>query len=95
MVTDGIRNPHNSVRSHHSTSNYPIHFAYFINPNSDRFRLRMMRVSSYQARKLEAQKHFITTFAEYVYAVIDGASDLSDRAHSRRYNDLSCIAVDP
>ena len=32
MVMDATRNPHNSVKSHHSTSTSPIHFAYFINP---------------------------------------------------------------
>ena len=57
------------VRSHDSTSDYPIHFAYFINPNRNSFWVRAMKVSS-----PEAPKRFITTFTKYVYAVIDEAS---------------------
>ena len=64
-----------SVRSHGSTSLPPSHFVYFINPDCNRFWLRAIEVTSQ-----EAQRRFITTFAEYVYAVIDEASD---RANGR------------
>jgi hypothetical protein len=82
MVMDAIRNltrrvhkaSQSSVRSHGSTP-LPIHFAYFIDPDRDRFWLRAMKVTS-----PEAQRRFVTTFAEYVYAVIDEASD---RANGR------------
>lgn len=41
------------------------------------------REKGIKARKLEAQKRFITTYTEYEYAVIDEASDSSDRANGR------------
>ena len=90
MVMDAIQNPHKDrpqgepklgeiARQYvHSFHGY---ISCSIDDNVNRFWLRAIKVSS-----PVAQKRFITSFAEYVYAVIDEASDRT-KGHVRGIED--------